>query len=66
MRLFDADSTASYRLTKIAFMKLYNRLALRNAVDILFQAYAERGLSRRHVPPSRQIKSPIYEGSDTN
>ena len=55
MRLFEADSTASYRLTKIAYLKLYNRLTIRKAVDILFQAYAERGLlSRRPVPTPPQ------------
>ena len=50
MRLFDADSTASYRLTKIAYLKLYNRLAIRKAVDLLFQAYAEKGLVQRRKP----------------
>ena len=50
MRLFDADSTASYRLTKIAYLKLYNRLAVRKAVDLLFQAYAEKGIVQRRKP----------------
>ena len=39
MRLFEADSTASARLTKISYLKLYNRLKVRRAVDLLFQAY---------------------------
>ena len=50
MRLFDADSTASYRLTKIAYLKLYNRLAVRKAVDLLFQAYAEKGIIQNRKP----------------
>ena len=36
MRLFEADSTASARLTKISYLKLYNRLKVRRAVDLLF------------------------------
>ena len=44
MRMFEADSTASARLVKIAFLKLYNRLRLRLATDLMFQAYAERGI----------------------
>ena len=39
MRLFEADSTASARLTKLSYLKLYNRLKVRRAVDLLFQAY---------------------------
>ena len=39
MRLFEADSTASARLTKISYLKLYNRLRVRRAVDLLFKAY---------------------------
>lgn len=44
MRMFEADSTASARLVKIAYLKLYNRLRLRLATDLMFQAYAERGI----------------------
>lgn len=60
MRIFEADSTASYRLTKIAYLKLYNKLAVRKAVDLLFQAYAERGLKTKQQsrPPSNSVVKP--------
>ena len=51
VHMFDMNSTASARLTKIAFLKLYNRLKVRRATDLLFQAYAERGITNpRHKP----------------
>ena len=46
MRLFEADSTASFRLLRVAFLKLHNRLKVKMAVDALFQAYAEKGIQR--------------------
>ena len=41
MRMFEADSTASARLVKTAYLKLYNRMQVRTAVDVLLSAYAE-------------------------
>ena len=40
MRMFDADSTASARLVKIAFLKLYNRLQIQNAIPLLHQGHS--------------------------
>ena len=39
MRLFDADSTASARLIKIAYLKLYNRLKIRLAIRAVYSSY---------------------------
>ena len=46
MRLFEADSTASARLLKIAYLKLYNKVKVRFAIDFMFQAYAEIGINK--------------------
>lgn len=47
MRMFEADSTASARLTKTAYLKLYNRMIARQLVDVLLSAYAESPPKRR-------------------
>ena len=49
MRMFEADSTARARLVKLVYLKLYNRMRVRIATDVMFQAYAERGLARQRL-----------------
>ena len=44
MRMFEADQAASARLVKIAYLKLYNRMRIRLAIDLMFHGYAERGI----------------------
>lgn len=55
VRMFEANSTASARLVKIAYLKLYNRLKVKTAIDLLFQAYAQRGLDKKHPNPSSNL-----------
>ena len=42
MKMFEANSTASARLTKIAYLKLYNRLVCRKTTQLLKSIYANR------------------------
>jgi len=37
--MFEADSTASARLVKIAYLKLYNRVRIRMAIDLMKEGY---------------------------
>ena len=36
IKMFGANSTASARLLKIAYLKLYNILTVRRAIDLMF------------------------------
>ena len=73
MRMFEANSTASARLVKIAYLKLYNRLKVKTAIDLLYQAYAQRGLDDHHQhyhsngtlkmkPSPKKHASPLKQG----
>jgi hypothetical protein len=42
--MFEANSTASARLIKITYIKLYNRLMVRRGIDAMFKSFAESGM----------------------
>ena len=49
MRMFEADTTASARLIKVAFIKLYNRLQVQRAVPLVKQSRSTTLEHQKHT-----------------
>ena len=65
MRMFEADSTASARLVKIAFLKLYNRKRVRLAIDLMTEGGRAFAANAAEDAPSEAYTEIVLQNRST-
>ena len=65
MRMFEADSTASARLVKIAFLKLYNRKRVRLAIDLMTEGGRAWAANAAEDAPSEAYTEIVLQNRST-
>jgi len=53
--MFQADSTASARLIKMTYLKLYNRMVVQQMIDLMLAAHASRQANPHHFLSQHEL-----------